>query len=56
MSLVIDFSAIDGSMLAIVGGKAANLGELHRLLPAANTGVPLTDSCTSRVRGENVRP
>ncbi|MDX8029620.1 PEP/pyruvate-binding domain-containing protein [Lentzea sp. BCCO 10_0856] len=30
MPLVLDFSAIDGSMLAIVGGKAANLGELTR--------------------------
>ncbi|MGW6933871.1 PEP/pyruvate-binding domain-containing protein [Lentzea sp. NPDC054927] len=30
MSLVLDFSAVDGSMLAIVGGKAANLGELTR--------------------------
>ena len=30
MSFVIDFSAIDGTMLAVVGGKAANLGELTR--------------------------
>lgn len=30
MSLVIDFSEIDGTMLAVVGGKAANLGELTR--------------------------
>ncbi|MFI6100511.1 PEP/pyruvate-binding domain-containing protein [Lentzea sp. NPDC051213] len=30
MALVIDFSGIDGSMLATVGGKAANLGELTR--------------------------
>jgi rifampicin phosphotransferase len=30
MALVIDFKAIDGSMLATVGGKAANLGELTR--------------------------
>ncbi len=30
MSLVIDFSSIDGTMLTVVGGKAANLGELTR--------------------------
>ncbi|TWP49093.1 phosphoenolpyruvate synthase [Lentzea tibetensis] len=30
MSLVEDFSAIDGTMLAVVGGKAANLGELTK--------------------------
>ena len=30
MALTIDFESIDGSMLATVGGKAANLGELTR--------------------------
>ncbi|GLZ34190.1 phosphoenolpyruvate synthase [Lentzea sp. NBRC 105346] len=30
MSLVLDFSAIDGTMLPVVGGKAANLGELTK--------------------------
>jgi phosphohistidine swiveling domain-containing protein len=30
MALTIDFKSIDGTMLALVGGKAANLGELTR--------------------------
>ncbi|MFD9702162.1 PEP/pyruvate-binding domain-containing protein [Lentzea sp. NPDC059081] len=30
MALTIDFSGVDGTMLAVVGGKAANLGELTR--------------------------
>ena len=35
VKLVLDLADLDGSMLALVGGKAANLGELIRAgLPA----------------------
>ena len=45
MSLVIDFSSIDGTMLAVVGGKAANLGEL--------TGAGLPELMTTTGIDEN---
>ena len=53
MSLVIDFSAIDGTMLATVGGKAANLGELTRAgLPVPQGFCVTTDAYRAVALGE----
>ncbi|GGN20869.1 phosphoenolpyruvate synthase [Lentzea pudingi] len=45
MALTIDFKSIDGTMLATVGGKAANLGELTRAgLPVPHGFCVTTDA------------
>jgi phosphohistidine swiveling domain-containing protein len=47
--LVLDLSAIDAGMLTLVGGKAANLGELTRLGAPVPAGICLTTEAYRQV-------
>src|SRR5215470_450338 len=49
VKLVLDLAELDGSMLALVGGKAANLGELIRAGLPAPPGVCVTTEAYHRV-------